>query len=96
MELELPSRGRVGAAGAIYYTLSQIMQQLLTFLPLLLCPLMMGACIWMMRRNKSAPPQPATLDELRTEQARLAARVAEFESAGDEAAAPAAAPVVNR
>lgn len=80
-----------------------MLTRLLTILPLLLCPLLMLACMWAMR-NREPPrqahagqqeqPTAARVAQLEREVAELRARLQEADAAGEPA--PAAAPDPSR
>jgi predicted lipid-binding transport protein (Tim44 family) len=79
-----------------------MLTRLLTILPLLLCPLLMLACMWAMR-NREPPqrqddaaqqeqPTAARVAQLEREVAELRARLPEADAAGEPASAAALDP----
>jgi len=79
-----------------------MLTRLLTILPLLLCPLLMLACMWAMR-NREPPqrqarlgqqelPTAARVAQLERELAELRARLPEADPAGEPASASALDP----
>jgi hypothetical protein len=81
-----------------------MLTRLLTILPLLLCPLLMLACMWMMRNRGTSEqqdrasqqelPTAARIAQLERELAELRARLLEADAAGEPA--PASAPGPSR
>jgi hypothetical protein len=80
-----------------------MLTRLLTILPLLLCPLLMLACMWTMR-NRGMPerqagpqelPTAARIAQLERELAELRDRLPEASTAGRDAPAPAGPSVAS-
>ena len=79
-----------------------MLTRLLTILPLLLCPLLMLACMWMMRKRETPErqaragqqelPTAARVTQLERELAELRARLQEADAAGEPAPASALDP----
>lgn len=58
------------------------MEQFLYILPALACPVGMGLMMWFMSRgmgDRKRDAQPGSIDDLRAEQARLAAQIDQLE-----------------